>query len=71
MTVRTILCDVVEQYGQFRERFEQAMRRGDYDRADDAMSVMQEIERCVAVNEVSTSWRRTIAAIRDLEDAHR
>ena len=59
---RTILADVTLAYGQFRERYEQGMRRGDYDRADEAMSVMQEIERCVAVNEISVAWRKTIAA---------
>jgi hypothetical protein len=60
---RTILCDVTLAYGQFSDRYQQAMRRGDFERADDAMSVMQEIERCVTVNETSTSWRRTIEDI--------
>lgn len=67
MSARTILCDVTLAYGQFRERYDQAMHRGDYDRADNAMSVMQEIERCVSVNETSTAWRKTIADIRKRE----
>jgi hypothetical protein len=43
------------------------MHRGDYERADNAMSVMQEIEKCVSVNETSTAWRKTIAAIKQGE----
>lgn len=61
MKVRTILSDVSLAYGHFRERYEQALHRGDFDRADDALSVMQEIEHCVSVNEISTSWRRAVA----------
>jgi hypothetical protein len=64
---RTILGEVTTAYGQFSERYQQAAHRGDYDRADEALSVMQEIERCVAVNETSTSWRNTIAGIRKKE----
>lgn len=71
MTARAILCDVTQAYGQFRARYDQAMHRGDYDRADDAMSVMQEIERCVTVHETSTAWRRSIATIRKDEEARR
>jgi hypothetical protein len=63
MTARTILGDVTLAYGQFNERYRQATHRGDYDRADEALSVMQEIERCVSVNETSTSWRNTIAKL--------
>lgn len=57
---RTILADVSMHYGHARQRYEQAMRRGDHDRADDSMALMQEIERCVTVIEVSTSWRATV-----------
>lgn len=60
MTARAIIEDVALHYGHARERYNQAMRRGDFPRADDAMSLMQEIERCVTVVEVSTSWRRTV-----------
>lgn len=65
---RTILGDVTLHYGHARERYTQAMRRGDHSRADDAMSLMQEIERCITVVEVSTSWRRTVEE-RDAREA--
>lgn len=61
---RAMLADVTVVYGQFNERYQQAARRGDYERADEALSVMQEIERCVVINELSTAWRRTVAKIR-------
>lgn len=61
MSQRTILGDVSLAYGQFNERFQRAASRGDFERADEALSVMQEIERCVSVNETSMSWRKTIA----------
>ncbi len=60
---RTLISDVTLAYGHFDERYQQAAGRGDHDRADEALSVKQEIERCVQVHEVSTSWRSTIAAI--------
>lgn len=60
MSLRTVLSDVSVAYGHFRERYEQAMRRGDHERADNALSVMQEIERCVSVKETSTAWRRVV-----------
>jgi len=62
MSLRTVLSDVTIAYGHFRERYEQAMCRGDYDRADKALSVMQEIERCVSVKETSSSWRSAVIA---------
>lgn len=67
MSQRTVLADVARDYGQFRNRYERAMDRGDRERADEAMSVMQEIENCVHVNEISTAWRRTVASIRSRE----
>lgn len=57
MSNRSILKDVALAYLQANERYEQATRRGDFDRADDALSDMQTIERCVSVNETSTAWR--------------
>jgi hypothetical protein len=71
MNARTILGDVSLAYGQFSERFRQATRRGDFERADEALSVMQEIERCVSVNEVSTAWRKVVTAIVNREAPRR
>lgn len=60
MTRRSVLADVTAAYSESRTRFEQYADRGEHDRADDYMSEMQEIEACVTVIELSTSWRRTI-----------
>ena len=68
---RSILADVTREYGQFRERYDQAVGRGDYDRADEAMSVMQTIENCVHMNETSTHWRRMVDEIRKRERTNR
>lgn len=59
---RTILADVTAAYTESRQRFERHAHKGQHDQADIYMSEMQEIERCVHINEISTSWRRTIGA---------
>ena len=54
---RTGLYDVSIAYTQAKERYDQYARRGDYDRADEALDDMKRIERCVSVHETSTEWR--------------
>lgn len=67
MSNRSTLADVSAAYGHFSLRRDQALHRGAHDRADDAIDVLKEIERCVQVKEVSTSWRTTIADIQKRE----
>lgn len=57
MTGRKVLEDVASAYMASRQSYDRAARRGDTERADQALSEMQEIERCVTVKENSTSWR--------------
>jgi hypothetical protein len=71
MTQRSVLSDVALAYGHSKQNYERAAGRGDFDRADEAMSEMQEIERCVHVHETSTSWRSTISARLKREAAQR
>lgn len=67
MAKHSILADIVRLYSRYYDRYEQAMRRGDFERADESFSVVQEIEACVHINEVSTKWRDTIAKINKQE----
>jgi hypothetical protein len=62
MSRHTVLQDLTMAYHESRVRFEQYADRGQHDRADEYLAEMQEMERCVQVQEVSTSWRRTIEA---------
>lgn len=57
MNRRSVLEDVAMAYVQSRQSYDRAAGRGDTERADQALSEMQEIERCVTVHENSTSWR--------------
>lgn len=57
MTGRKVLEDVASAYMASRQSYDRAAGRGDTERADQALSEMQEIERCVTVQENSTSWR--------------
>jgi len=43
------LKDVTRRYGHALERYDQAMNRGDIDRADQAITDMQEIENSVTL----------------------
>jgi hypothetical protein len=54
---RDLLQDVAFAYVNAHERYKQAAARGDFDRADDALAKKQEIERCIAVTELSGAWR--------------
>lgn len=56
----SILADVTLAYGHSRDRYERAMGRGDQDRADDAMSEMQQIENSITVIETNTEWRAVL-----------
>lgn len=59
---RSLLCDVADAYYHIRQRFLQYSRRGDTERADEAFSEMQEIERSIQIREVTPGWRQTVAA---------
>lgn len=54
---RTILRDIAVAYFYALQSYEQHSSRGDVDRTDEALSQMQQIERCVSVRENSTAWR--------------
>lgn len=45
----TVLKDLTRRYGHAMQRYDQAMYRGETDRADDAMSEMQTIEQSVTI----------------------
>jgi hypothetical protein len=57
MNGRSVLEDVAMAYVHSRQSYDRAASRGDTERADQALSEMQEIERCVTLHETSTSWR--------------
>jgi hypothetical protein len=57
----SILADVALAYGHSRDRYVRAMGRGDTDRADDAMSEMQQIENSITVVETNTAWRAMLS----------
>lgn len=59
---RTLLFDVSTEYLRASESYERHASRGDVERADEALSRMQELERCVSVTEHNTSWRRRTGA---------
>lgn len=54
---RSVLEDVAVAYVGARQNYDRAAGRGDIERADQALSEMQEIERCISIHETSTSWR--------------
>lgn len=60
MSRHTILSEVSDAYGEGKNRYHERSRRGDVDGADDALSEMQTIERCVTVIETSTAWREAV-----------
>lgn len=49
--IHSQLKDVTRRYGQALDRFEQGMRHGDVDRADQALAEMQDIEASVTIIE--------------------
>jgi hypothetical protein len=62
MSRSNVLADISVAYTDSQRRYQQYADRGNHDKADEYLSEMQEMERCIQVHETSTSWRRTIAA---------
>ena len=50
-TLHAKLKDVTRRYGHAMERYEQGMQRGDTERAEAALTEMQEIEQRVTIIE--------------------
>lgn len=59
-TNRSLLRDVCRTYEAARRRYVNEQARGCSERADEALSEIQTMERCLSVTEHSQEWRRPV-----------